>query len=123
MVNKYYKLSKISEAKFRPLMRYFAMDFTATDSAELTRLSRRSVTAIFGRLRRKITPWSKQQAPVADTIELDETYFGPRRIPGKRGRGASGKTIVVGIFKRQGSIPRSFLMTVKRCFRALYEVK
>ncbi|MGK7370638.1 MAG: IS1595 family transposase, partial [Candidatus Halalkalibacterium sp. M3_1C_030] len=29
MVNKYYKRSKISEAKFRQLIRYFAMDFTA----------------------------------------------------------------------------------------------
>lgn len=104
MVNKYYKRSKISEAKFRQLIRYFAMDFTATDSAELTGLSRRSVTAIFGRLRRKIAQWSEQQAPVAGTIEVDESYFGPRRIPGKRGRGASGKTIVFGIFKRQGQV-------------------
>jgi hypothetical protein len=60
MVNKYYKRSKISEAKFRQLIRYFAMDFTATDSAELTGLSRRSVTTIFGRLRVKIAHWSEQ---------------------------------------------------------------
>ena len=104
MVNKYYKCSKISEAKFRQLIRYFSMDFTATDSAKLTGLSRRSVTSIFGRLRRKLARWSEQQAPVAGTIEVDESYFGPRRIPGKRGRGASGKTIVFGIFKRQGQV-------------------
>lgn len=35
---------------------------------------------------------------------MDESYFGPKRIPGKRGRGASGKTIVFGIFKRQGKV-------------------
>lgn len=104
MVNKYYKRSKISEAKFRQLIRYFAMDFTATDCAELTGLSRRSITTIYGRLREKIARWSAQQAPVAGTIEVDESYFGPRRIPGKRGRGASGKTIVFGIFKRQGQV-------------------
>jgi len=33
MVNKYYKRSKISEAKFRQLMSNFVMAFTATDSA------------------------------------------------------------------------------------------
>ena len=75
-----------AEAKFRQLIWYFAMGFTATDSAELTGLNRRSVTAIFGRLRRKMARWSEQQAPVAGTIEVDESYFGPRRIPGKRGR-------------------------------------
>ncbi|MEP1305217.1 MAG: IS1595 family transposase, partial [Balneola sp.] len=46
MNNKYYKRSKISEAKFRQLLRYFSMDFTATDTAQLTGLSRRSVTDI-----------------------------------------------------------------------------
>jgi len=49
----------------------------------------------------------EQQAPVAGTIEVDEfyfVYFGSRRIPGKRGRDASGKTIVFGIFKRQGRV-------------------
>ncbi len=104
MNNKYYNRSKISESKFRQLIRYFAMDFTATDAAELTGISRRSVTDIFQRLRHKIARWSEQEAPLAGTIEVDESYFGPRRIPGKRGRGASGKTIVFGIFKRQGKV-------------------
>ncbi|SMO85860.1 hypothetical protein SAMN06265218_1181, partial [Fodinibius sediminis] len=58
MINKYYKRSKISEAKFRQLIRYFSMDFTATDAAELTGISRRSVTDIYGRLRHKIARWS-----------------------------------------------------------------
>jgi transposase len=35
---------------------------------------------------------------------VDESYFGARRVRGKRGRGASGKTIVFGIFKRNGSV-------------------
>ena len=28
-------------------------------------------------------------------IEMDESYFGARRVRGKKGRGAYGKTIVV----------------------------
>jgi transposase len=33
-------------------------------------------------------------------IELDESYFGARRVKGKRGRGAGGKTPVFGMLKR-----------------------
>ena len=42
-------------------------------------------------------------APIrSGEIEVDESYFGAKRVKGKRGRGASGKTIVFGIFKRNG---------------------
>lgn len=33
-------------------------------------------------------------------VEVDESLFGPRRVKGKRGRGAYGKTTVFGIFER-----------------------
>jgi transposase len=36
-------------------------------------------------------------------IEADESYFGGRR-KGKRGRGALGKTIVFGLYKRNGYV-------------------
>jgi len=35
-------------------------------------------------------------------IECDESYFGAKRIRGKRGRGAAGKTPVFGLLKRNG---------------------
>ena len=34
------------------------------------------------------------------TFELDESYFGAKRVWGKRGRGATGKTPVFGLLKR-----------------------
>ena len=37
-------------------------------------------------------------------VKLDENYFGPKRLRGKRGRGAYGKTIVFGLLKRQGKV-------------------
>jgi transposase-like protein len=37
-------------------------------------------------------------------IEADESYFGPRRVRGKRGRGARGKIIVFGLLKRNGKV-------------------
>jgi transposase-like protein len=127
-VNKYYKRSHISEAKFRQLIRYFCLDLTAKATAELTGISRRSVVTIFGKLRCKIARRSEQQAPVQGTVEVDESYFGPRRIPGKRGRGASGKTIVFGIFKRQGKVyteivPDARKKTLQRVIRGKVDLE
>ena len=39
-------------------------------------------------------------APLSGIVEMDESYFAAKRIRGKRGRGAGGKTIVFGILKR-----------------------
>ena len=104
MRNKYYKRSKISEARFRHIIKCFALDLTATETSELSSVSLGSVTVIFDTLRKKIAHWCVQETPFDGIIEVDESYFGPRRIPGKRGRGASGKPMVFGIVKRQGNV-------------------
>jgi transposase len=104
-VNRYYRRSKISERKFRQMVRYFAMDFTASDVAQLTGLTRKSVTVIFLRIRERIAAECERASPYSGCeVEVDESYFGARRVRGKRGRGASGKTIVFGIFKRNGCV-------------------
>ncbi len=46
----------------------------------------------------------ERQTPFAGVVELDESYFGAKRIRGKRGRGAGGKTIVFGILKRDDKV-------------------
>jgi hypothetical protein len=102
--NRYQKFSKISERKFRPILHNFALNFTASDTARLTGISIRSVNSIFLRLRKRIAQECERQAAFKGVVEIDESYFGPRRIRGKRGRGASGKTIVFGIFKRDNKI-------------------
>jgi transposase len=104
-LNRYYRRSKISERKFRRLLRHFALDLTASDAAHLTGLSRRSTTSIFLKLRKRIAEECERASPFSSCeVEVDESYFGARRVRGKRGRGASGKTIVFGIFKRNGSV-------------------
>ncbi|OLE51687.1 MAG: IS1595 family transposase [Acidobacteria bacterium 13_1_20CM_3_53_8] len=104
-LNRYYRRSKISERKVRHLVRHFALDLTASHAAKLTGLSRRSVTSIFLKIRERIAEESQRASPFsACEVEVDESYFGARRVRGKRGRGASGKTIVFGIFKRNGCV-------------------
>ena len=51
---KYYKRSRIPEEKFCELAEYFAQDLSATEVAKLTGLTRKSVTSIFLKLRRRI---------------------------------------------------------------------
>ncbi len=46
----------------------------------------------------------EDSSPLSGEIEVDESYFGARRVRGKRGRGASGKTIVFGLLERQGKV-------------------
>jgi transposase-like protein len=103
-LNRYYRWAKISERKTRQLVRYFALDFTASDVAQLTGLTRKTVTTIFLKVRERIAEECERQSPFSGEVEVDESYFGARRVRGKRGRGAAGKTIVFGIFKRNGSV-------------------
>lgn len=102
--NRYFSRSKISEAKFREILRYFAMDLTATDCAELSGISVRSINTIYLRVRRRLAQYCEQVSPLGGELEADESYFGPRRIRGLRGRGAGSKTIVFGLLKRGSNV-------------------
>ena len=103
--NPFYRRSRISAKKFRQLLRLFALDLTATDVAQLTGLTRKSVTTIFLKIRGRIAEECERQSPLsAGQVEVDESYFGARRVRGKRGRGAGGKTIVFGLLKREGKV-------------------
>ena len=105
MFNRYYARSKISQARFRRLSRLFALDLTAADAARLTDLSVRSVNDIYLRIRERLAYACEEEGRVTSgQVEVDESYFGPKRVRGKRGRGAGGKTIVFGIFKRNGKV-------------------
>ena len=52
--NRYYNRAKISEAKFRCVLRLFALDLTASDPARLTELSGRAVNDLYLHLRRRL---------------------------------------------------------------------
>ena len=47
-------------------------------------------------------------------VEMDEAYIGGRRSGGKRGRGAPGKAIVMGMKERGGRVAAKVLPNVKR---------
>ena len=90
--NKHLKRSKISEAKFREFIRYFSLDLDAHKIAFLTGLNRNTVNRYVLLIRKRIAEFCEQSSPFSGEIEVDESYFGARRIKGKRGRGAYGRT-------------------------------
>ena len=103
--NPFYRRSRISAKKIRQLLRLFALDLTATGAAQLTGLTRKTVTTIFLKIRGRIAEACARASPFsACEVEVDESYFGARRMRGKRGRGAAGKTIVFGLLKRDGRV-------------------
>jgi transposase-like protein len=112
--NRYYRRSRIAEPIFRRLIKAFAMDLTATDATELTGLSVRSVNTIYLKIRQRIAEHCEAQSPFRGEMEIDESYFGPKRVRGKRGRGAGGKTIVFGVFKREGQVYTEIVPDVKK---------
>ena len=111
--NKYFIRSRISEAKFREIIKLFAADITAHQIALFSGVSRNSVNKILKNIRIRIAEVCEQESPFEKgEIELDESYFGARRIRGKRGRGAYGKTIVFGLKKRKGNV---YTQVIRNC--------
>ena len=96
--------AKISKKQFRAILKFFALDLMAVQIAKLSGLNRNTVNRYLRFIRSGIAQFCEEQSPFKGIVEVDESYFGARRIKGKRGRGAYGKTIVFGIFKRNGKV-------------------
>lgn len=64
MRNKYVNRAKISEAKFREIIRFFSIDLTAMQITELTGLNRNTVNRYLTEIRKKITNYSQVTSPV-----------------------------------------------------------
>ena len=113
--NKYSCRSKISAAKVRQIVKLFAIDLTATQIAQVTGLNRNTVNRYLAAFRERIARFCEAETPIRGVVEVDESYFGARRVRGVRGRGARGKTIVFGVFKRN---ERVYTEIVPDCSKA-----
>lgn len=102
--NKYSFRSKILEAKIRQIVRLFAVDLDASQIAVVSRLNRNTINRYLAAIRERGARYCEAESPVSGEVEVDESYFGPRRFKGIRRRGARGKTIVFGLFKRNGRV-------------------
>jgi transposase len=115
MKNKYFVKSHIREPKFRKILRYFSQDFDASQCSQLTKLTRKTINKLYHKFRVRIYQIEENQSgKIHGEIEVDESYFGARRVRGKRGRGALGKVPVIGLLKRNGKV---FTQIIENCKR------
>ena len=113
MKNKYVKVTHISERKTREIIRFFSLDIEAKKTAELTCISRQTINKFYAMFRERIAELCETESPFKNgEIELDESYFGARRVRGIRGRGAKGKIPVFGMLKRGDKV---YTQIVKNC--------
>ena len=114
MKNRYIKRAHISERQFRVLLKYFCEDFTITQTSNLTNISRVTAERLYQEIRLRIFELSKVNRKIDGEIEIDESYFGRKRIRGKRGRGAGEKIPVIGLLKREGKV---YTRVIRNCSR------
>lgn len=67
-------------------------------------MSKPTINKLLLKIRIKVAQVCEDSSPLSGEIEVDESYFGAKRVRGKRGRSALGKTIVFGLSKRQGQV-------------------
>ncbi len=110
---KFYIRARISRAKFRQILRLFALDLTASQIAKLTNLNRNTVNRYLTLGRFLIANFCELESPFSGAVECDESYFGSRHKKGKRGHGAENKHIVFGIYKRNGKVYTEIVKNVQ----------
>lgn len=97
----------ISKHKQKKIISCFCLDLTATQTSGLLGLNRNTVNKYFNIFRYKIFDYqSLEKKKFVGEVEVDESYFGPRRLRGqstRRGRGTHRQP-VFGIFERNGRV-------------------
>ena len=100
---------KISGYKVGKILKHFIVDVEADKTSLLLGLNRKTVDEYYNLFRKLIYVEQKREFQLlTGIIELDESYFGSRRIRGlhiklKRGRGTR-KQPVFGIYQRDGRV-------------------
>jgi transposase len=95
----------LSEYKVKKIIECFCEDVDATRTSKLLQINRNTINRYFNIFRLAIL-WANQpkNIKISGEFELDESYFGAKRVRGKKGRGAAGKTPVFGLLKREGKV-------------------
>ena len=103
MKNKYFKCSKLTEGLFRQILLGFVRDQSASHTARALSLSPKTVIAIYSGVRERLAAWSlKDCERLVGLVQVAHQAFGGPAKGGKRGRGASGKRLVLVMSESPG---------------------
>ena len=109
------KYSRLSVYRIRRIILCFCEDITASSASKLLFINRNTINLYYNHFRKLILRQSLElNSQDYGVFELDESYFGAKRVRGKRGRGAAGKTPVFGLLKRDGKV---YVSVVPNCSR------
>jgi transposase len=104
--NVYRKKTHLDIRKSRQIIRYFSEDLTASTSSKLLWIERKTINGWYNYIREVISYYALQEDKVVWNwiIEIDESYFWPKRIRWKRWRWAGNKVKVLWLLKREWRI-------------------
>jgi len=112
-----HKRRRISRQKYTILFNSFVSDIVSSKASEITSINRKTADRYYCIFRKAITSDALRERKGADLgngIEVDESYFGAKRVRGKRGRGAGRKIIVLGLLKRKGSVYTQIISSAEK---------
>lgn len=115
----------ISKYKKKKIISCFCLDLTAKQASLLLVINRNTINRYFNIFRKKIYDYQlKEMKQFVGEVEVDESYFGPKRIRGqstKRGRGTHRQP-VFGIYERGGQVYTEIILNCKgRVLKAIIE--
>lgn len=111
--------AKISYYKIKKIIKHFCLDINAGKTAELLSINRNTINHWYNIFRKAIYAWQyKEFQKIFGEAEIDESYFGAKRVRGfhgklKRGRGTL-KQPVFGILKRNGQVYTEIVPNCKK---------
>ncbi|TXI92952.1 MAG: hypothetical protein E6Q33_05345 [Neisseriales bacterium] len=94
--NRYVRRAKISEYKFRKLVKYFAEDLSATQISMLTQINRNTVNRYLNEIRERIVEFCEQYSPIPEQ-EKDATETKLQTLSEKVSNN-------LGLLKRRGKV-------------------
>lgn len=103
------KWAKISTYKLKKIIECFSLDLSATQTSKILKINRNTINRYYNLFRQLILLNQMDEfRTFVGEVEVDESYFGAKRIRGqcgklKRGRGTK-KQPVFGIFERNGRV-------------------
>ena len=104
------KYQRLSRFKIGTIIFCFSEDITASSASKILHINQNTINAYYNEIREKILQHSlREQEKELGEFELDESYFGARRV-----RGAAGKTPIFWLLKRNGKV---FVTVVPNCSR------
>lgn len=82
--NKYFIKTHIREKKFKEIFKEFCLDSTASETSLRTSISRKTIDGIYMLIRKRILllTLKNNKEKLSGEVEIDESYFGAKRIRG-----------------------------------------